>query len=65
MTISVAIVGREYSAALRMGELNPTDSEDSNGRNFDATRDRACRIESNSGRVHYVNHCTVADDTLP
>jgi len=63
--MSVAIVGREYNAALRTGELNPTDSGDSKGGNLDATRDRACRIESNSGRVHYVSHCTVADDTLP
>jgi hypothetical protein len=55
VTMSVAIVGREYSASLRRGDLNPTDSGESKGANFDATRDNACRIESNSGREHYIS----------
>jgi len=49
---SVAMVGSEKIASLRMRDLNPTASRESNSENLDATRDRACRIESNSGREH-------------
>ena len=56
VVISVAMVGREYIASLMMVDLKPTDCGDSNGANFDATRDKAWRIDSNSGRPHYVSH---------
>jgi len=38
-----------------MGDLKPTESGESKGWNFDATRDNAWRIDRSSGRVHYVS----------
>jgi len=49
---SAAMVGREYNASFIMGDLKPTELGESNGWNFDATRDNAWRMDKSSGRVH-------------